>query len=104
MRIFKRSALVILPMSLLLACAEQDPVEPTPDLAELRAGFENPPNAARPRVWWHWMNGNVTKEGITKDLERMERIGSGGSHKIYRNTGKAILSFAQMKTQTTARM
>ena len=27
-------------------------------------GFVEPPPAARPRVWWHWMNGNVTKEGI----------------------------------------
>jgi hypothetical protein len=44
----------------------------------LRAGFENPPNAARPRVWWHWMNGNITKEGIKLDLEWMHRTGIGG--------------------------
>ncbi|EAR14584.1 glycosyl hydrolase [Robiginitalea biformata] len=64
-----------------LAACQQDPHEyqdPTPDLAELRAGFENPPNEARPRVWWHWMNGNVTLEGITADLEWMERTGIGG--------------------------
>ncbi len=24
--------------------------------------FLNPPATARPRVWWHWMNGNITKE------------------------------------------
>lgn len=30
----------------------------------LKQGFENPPDSARPRVWWHWMNGNITKEGI----------------------------------------
>ena len=35
----------------------------------LKSGFENPPEGARPRVWWHWMNGNITKEGITADLE-----------------------------------
>src|SRR6185437_4203606 len=29
----------------------------------LRSGFEHPPEGARPRVWWHWMNGNITKEG-----------------------------------------
>ena len=44
----------------------------------LYRGFLNPPNAARPRVWWHWMNGNITKEGITLDLEWMHRIGIGG--------------------------
>ena len=40
--------------------------------------FVNPPNAAQPRVWWHWMNGNITKEGIQKDLEWMKRVGIGG--------------------------
>jgi len=44
----------------------------------LRQGFENPPNTARPRVWWHWMNGNITKEGIKLDLEWMHRVGIGG--------------------------
>ncbi len=41
-------------------------------------GFSNPPQSARPRVWWHWMNGNVTEEGIKLDLEWMKRIGIGG--------------------------
>jgi hypothetical protein len=30
----------------------------------LKSGFENPPASARPRVWWHWMNGNISKDGI----------------------------------------
>ena len=48
----------------------------------LREGFRNPPESARPRVWWHWMNGNVTKEGIRLDLEWMKRIGIGGADAI----------------------
>jgi hypothetical protein len=44
----------------------------------LSAGFVNPPQSARPRVWWHWMNGNITREGIQKDLEWMARSGIGG--------------------------
>ena len=44
----------------------------------LYQGFVTPPPAARPRVWWHWMNGNVTKEGIRRDLEWMKRVGLGG--------------------------
>ncbi|MGA2729075.1 MAG: glycosyl hydrolase [Terracidiphilus sp.] len=44
----------------------------------LKSGFENPPESARPRVWWHWMNGNITKEGIKLDLEWMHRSGIGG--------------------------
>jgi len=44
----------------------------------LKSGFENPPESARPRVWWHWMNGNISKDGIKLDLEWMHRIGLGG--------------------------
>ena len=44
----------------------------------LYKNFVNPPNAAKPRVWWHWMNGNITVDGIRKDLEWMHRVGIGG--------------------------
>jgi hypothetical protein len=47
--------------------------------------FQTPPNAAKPRVWWHWMNGNITKDGIQKDLDWMERIGIGGFHNFDAN-------------------
>jgi hypothetical protein len=40
--------------------------------------FKNPPASAKPRVWWHWMNGNITKDGIRKDLLWMQRNGIGG--------------------------
>ena len=40
--------------------------------------FRNPPSEARPRVWWHWMNGNITTDGIRKDFDWMQRIGIGG--------------------------
>jgi hypothetical protein len=45
---------------------------------QLAAGFQTPPVAAQPRVWWHWMNGNITKEGLELDLEWMRRTGVGG--------------------------
>jgi hypothetical protein len=44
----------------------------------LKDGFQNPPESARPRVWWHWMNGNISKEGIKLDLDWMHRVGVGG--------------------------
>jgi hypothetical protein len=49
-----------------------------PGASTLERNFRNPPADAKPRVWWHWMNGNVTKEGITADLEWMKRVGIGG--------------------------
>jgi hypothetical protein len=44
----------------------------------LARGFQNPPDSARPRVWWHWMSGNITREGIQADLEWMKRAGVAG--------------------------
>ena len=44
--------------------------------------FENPPQEARPYVWWHWINGNTSKDGIQKDLEWMNRIGIAGFHQF----------------------
>jgi hypothetical protein len=44
----------------------------------LKSGFQNPPQSARPRVWWHWMNGNISKEGIKLDLDWMHRVGLAG--------------------------
>ena len=45
----------------------------------LETGFLNPPDSARPQTWWHWMNGNITKAGLTADLEAMKQIGLGGA-------------------------
>src|SRR5215469_4475041 len=45
----------------------------------LEAGFRNPPDSAKPHTWWHWMNGNITREGISADLEAMKQIGLGGA-------------------------
>lgn len=44
----------------------------------LYSRFQNPPASAKPRVWWHWMNGNITRDGIKKDLLWMQRAGIGG--------------------------
>ena len=52
------------------------------DAQTLEDGFAHPPQEARPRVWWHWMDGNVTLDGIRKDIEWMDRIGIGGFHQF----------------------
>ena len=58
-----------------IAAALALPASAAPDL---EAGFRNPPPQARPHTWWHWMSGNVTREGITADLESMADAGFGG--------------------------
>ena len=45
--------------------------------ADLLSGFVSPPASARPWVYWFWLNGNITREGITADLEAMRRAGIG---------------------------
>ena len=40
--------------------------------------FKSPPASAKPQTFWMWMNGNITKEGITADLEAIKRVGIGG--------------------------
>ena len=47
------------------SAAVTDPVE----------AFKNPPESAKPGVWWLWMGSNVTKEGITGDLEALKKEG-----------------------------
>ncbi|MDR2674777.1 MAG: hypothetical protein LBC18_07900 [Opitutaceae bacterium] len=41
--------------------------------------FRTPGQTAGPWVYWIWINGNVTKEGIRADLEDMRRAGIGGA-------------------------
>ena len=47
---------------------------------DLHEGFANPPSSSRPLVWWHWMNGNITPEGLRKDILWMNRTGIAGFH------------------------
>src|SRR2546423_7638072 len=66
----KRIPLAVLSAAILIALSAR--------ADDLSQGFVNPPDSAKPRTWWHWTGGNVSKEGITKDLEWMNRVGIGG--------------------------
>ena len=46
----------------------------------LETSFRDPPTEAKPLTWWHWLNGSITKEGITGDLEAMKQAGLGGCY------------------------
>ena len=67
----------LLPLFLILlfaaSCSDRD------SLSDLKKGFLNPPHSAKPYVWWHWLNGNISKDGITRDLEAMAAQGIGGA-------------------------
>ncbi len=59
--------------SLLLATAVSailfSPLRAADDLA---ARFASPPDAAKPWAYWWWLNANVTRQSITRDLEAMK--------------------------------
>ena len=46
---------------------------------ELESIFRQPPRSARPGVYWFWVNGNISRTGITADLEAMKRVGLGSA-------------------------
>lgn len=44
---------------------------------DLTNGFMSPPDSLKPAIYWYWMNENVSKDGITKDLEALYEKGIG---------------------------
>ena len=41
-------------------------------------GFAAPPMQAKPQTWWHWLDYNISKEGIKADIDAMYEAGLGG--------------------------
>ena len=46
-------------------------------LADLADEFANPDDSARPGVYWYFMDGNLSREAMTADLESMAEAGIG---------------------------
>ena len=70
---FRRTLWVLLPLLLIPVT-----IGLSAPAADLATAFAQPPASARPWVYWFWLNGNITREGITADLEAMQRVGIGG--------------------------
>ncbi len=47
------------------------------DVSQLKSAFLNPPDSARPGVYWYFMDGNLSAKGMTEDLESMKKAGIG---------------------------
>ena len=71
--ISRNSCCAILAVLLIVLCAHVAAAD------DLEKGFADPPIEARLRAYWWWLNGNVDRAAITKDLEWMKRIGMGGA-------------------------
>jgi len=51
--------------------------EQNPD--QMEKEFSTPPDAAKPWTYWWWLDGAVSKKGLTKDLEEMKEKGISGA-------------------------
>ncbi|MCK5861192.1 MAG: hypothetical protein KAH38_01815, partial [Candidatus Hydrogenedentes bacterium] len=51
---------------------------PMAQATDLEAGFMDPADAMRPWVYWFFIDGNLSREGMTADLEAMKEAGIGG--------------------------
>ena len=45
----------------------------------LEADFQNPPDYARPRAYWWWLEGYMTRQGVVDDLTAMKEAGIMGA-------------------------
>jgi len=54
----------------------------------LKESFKNPPDSAKPGVYWYFMDGNLSREEMTKDLESMKEAGI--SHLIFLEVGIGV--------------
>ena len=68
--------LLIIQSVLLLACSHQEK-EKEKSSEKIETGFKTPPATVRPGAFWCWLNGNMNKGSITRDLEEMKSKGLG---------------------------
>lgn len=64
------SALLVILAGAAVVRASQDPA----------AEFAHPPAQARPWVYWYWLQGAVSREGIDADLAAMQHAGVAGAY------------------------
>jgi len=63
-----KSRLSILLLTIMFLCSFSDK-------ERLKQNFLSPPESVKTSVYWYWMCGNISKEGVIKDLEEMKRVG-----------------------------
>ena len=42
---------------------------------DLEKGFKDIPDSIQTAVYWYWMNNNISREGVIKDLQAMKEVG-----------------------------
>src|SRR6202012_93872 len=58
-----------------ITIAQTRPADHTDPLAALQNHFVAIPDSIQTSVYWYWISGNISKEGVVKDLEAMKKVG-----------------------------
>lgn len=61
----------------LAACCLLATAMTTAAAGDWEASFAQPPDSTKPWVYWYWISDNISKDGLTRDLEAMRRVGIG---------------------------
>lgn len=88
----------VLILGLIVCVAVDSLAQSKNQLSQIEQNFLNPPQSAKPWVFWYWMHAAVSKEGITADLEAMKEVGIGGAYLMPINDTTSKIPF-----QPTAR-
>ena len=75
-RLFKKGTNMRKPSLIVSLCVASAAVQAVM-ADELTAGFVHPPDDARPGVYWYFMDGNLNREEMVRDLESMKEVGLG---------------------------
>lgn len=93
----RRYLSIIIFVLVTITCYSYDTINPC-----LESGFINPPADVKTTVYWYWIDGNITKEGVIKDLECMKLaginrafIGNLGGHGMGEINGQHIKLFSE---------
>jgi hypothetical protein len=59
----------------LLALYGCQPASSPGDFSAVERGFVTPPDSTQTSVYWYWINDNISKEAVVKDLQSMKQVG-----------------------------
>jgi len=76
---YKQLALVMVTVSLLFYSCTSKPKIPQKDFNSIVANFQTPADTNNLWCYWYWINDDISKEGITRDLEAMKKAGIGAA-------------------------
>jgi hypothetical protein len=74
----KKITLLLLALSTLIKCTTAEKQQ-EPSFETIESGFVTPKDDNTLWCYWYWIGDDISKDGITKDLEAMKEAGIGGT-------------------------